>query len=68
MHPEIIKMPKSKTLCANVGADERKTDLQRYINLYQIGWNTSSLKIAGVDKPFVELVTTNVYCLNLADA
>ena len=56
--PEINKMPKkTKQLCSNVGADERKTDLEGYINLYQIGWNISSLEAINIDKDFIELVS-----------
>ena len=55
--PEINKMSKKTTLCSNVGADERKTDLEGYINLYQIGWNISSLEAINIDKDFIELVS-----------
>ena len=55
--PEINKMAKKTTLCSNVGADERKTDLEGYINLYQIGWNISSLEAINIDKDFIELVS-----------
>ena len=50
-------MSKTTTLCSNVGADERKTDLEGYINLYQIGWNISSLEAINIDKDFIELVS-----------
>ena len=56
--PEINKMSKkTNELCSNVGADERKTDLEGYINLYQIGWNISSLKAINIDEDFIELVS-----------
>ena len=56
--PEINKMSKKTTqLCSNVGAAERKTDLEGYINLYQIGWNISSLEAINIDKDFIELVS-----------
>ena len=66
LDPEIIKVPgKTTSLCANVGADERKTDLEGNINLYQIGWNTSSLKGVGVEKSFVELVRYILFNVNM---
>ena len=55
--PEIVKMPGKKARCANVGADERKDDLQGYINTYQIGWNMKSLQKIGVKKGYAELVS-----------
>ena len=56
--PEINKMSeKTNELCSNVGADERKTDLEGYINLYQIGWNISSMKAINIDKDSIELVS-----------
>ena len=48
---------KTNELCSNVGADERKTDLEGYINLYQIGWNISSMKAINIDKDSIELVS-----------
>ena len=50
-------MPGKKARCANVGADERKDDLQGYINTYQIGWNIKSLQKIGVKKGYAELVS-----------
>ena len=49
-------MPKTKSLCANLGADKRKTDLKDQLNLYQIGWNMTSLNKIGINKEFTEQV------------
>ena len=58
--PEIIEMPKMKSLCADVGADNRKKDLKDQLNLYQIGWNMRSLKNIGINEEFTEQVFFNV--------
>ena len=56
LDPEIVKVPNSDTLCASVGADERKNDLEGHLILYKIGWNLKPLKAIGMKKPFIELV------------
>ena len=53
-------MPKMKSLCANRGADNRKTDLKDQVSLYQIGWNMDSLKNIGINEEFTEQVRSNL--------
>ena len=54
----VIRLKKSRKMCADVGADGRKKDLRRYIKTYQIGWDTEELFTkASFGTKFMELVS-----------
>ena len=56
LEPEIRQVLRQKPRCADIGADDRKHDLDNYIRAYQIGWNMAPMKNIGIKKKFEELV------------